>query len=104
MKGLKCTTSNCEHNVKCHCTAGIINVGENAVCCSKIKRVGGALSQTFADMEAAVDMDTLANEEVLVQCDAECKFNSNSKCTREHLLVEDSIIKTKCFSRQKPDK
>lgn len=101
MKGLKCTTTNCEHNILDHCTAGIINITEKAVCSSKMKREGGILAQSFTDMEASADMEALNNEDTLVQCDAECIYNNNFKCTRENLLIEDSFIKTKCFSRKK---
>lgn len=102
MNGLKCTTANCQHNTLCHCLAGIINVNEKAACASKMKRNGGTLSQTFADMEAAeletADLDRL---DTLVQCEAECEFNENFKCTRQNILVEDGFIATKCFSRKK---
>ena len=53
MDNLICHTNNCEHNVKARCTAGIVNVSEKGVCTSKIKREGGVLAQTFADIAAA---------------------------------------------------
>ena len=34
MMQLKCTTSNCQHNLKCHCNAGVISItdkGKTAV-------------------------------------------------------------------------
>lgn len=101
MKGLKCTTNNCEYNSICHCTAGIVNINEKGVCSSKMKRSGGVLSQSFSDMEASSSESSLENMDTLVQCDAECVYNDNFKCTRENLLIEDSLIKTKCFSRKK---
>ena len=52
MKEIDCQTSHCEHNLKCKCMAGIISVGDNAKCLSRIKRDGGALAQSFADVEA----------------------------------------------------
>ena len=30
MKEIICETSNCEHNLKCRCLAGIISVGDGA--------------------------------------------------------------------------
>ena len=44
MKEIDCQTSHCEHNLKCKCMAGIISVGDNAKCLSRIKRDGGALA------------------------------------------------------------
>ncbi len=103
MKGLKCTTGNCEYNSHNHCMAGIIDISESAVCKTKVKREGGALSQIFAEYEAAPDIDMLDGVETIVQCDADCLYNTNHICNRENLSVEDSIIRTKCFSRKKPE-
>lgn len=102
MKGLKCTTANCEYNSHNHCMAGIINVSETAVCKTKLKREGGALSQIFAEYEAAPDIGLLEETETVVQCDADCIYNVNHICTREHLSIDDSFVRTKCFSRKKP--
>ncbi len=103
MKGLRCTTNNCEYNSRDHCTAGIINISENAVCRTKVRREGGALSQIFAEYEAAPDIELLDETEIVVQCDANCIYNTNHMCTRENLSIEDSVIRTKCFSRKKPE-
>lgn len=103
MKGLRCTTNNCEYNSRDHCTAGIINVSESAVCRTKVRREGGALSQIFAEYEAAPDIEMLDETESVVQCDADCIYNTNHMCTRENLSIEDSVIRTKCFSRKKPE-
>lgn len=103
MKGLKCTTSNCEFNDRSHCLAGIIDISDSAVCKTKQKREGGALSQIFAEYEAAPDIEMLDDVETVVQCNADCIYNSNHICTREHLSIEDSVIRTKCFSRKRPD-
>ncbi|NCA66774.1 MAG: DUF1540 domain-containing protein [Clostridia bacterium] len=102
MKGLKCTTNNCEHNDHDHCMAGIIDISESAVCKTKLKREGGTLSQIFAEYEAAPDIEMLEDVETVVQCDADCVYNTNRMCSRENLNIEDSVIRTKCFSRKKP--
>ena len=52
---LKCTTANCQHNLKCHCDAGAITIDEKGVCDSRMKRAGGALEQTRERLYAAVD-------------------------------------------------
>ena len=41
MEKINCATSNCEHNIKGVCLAGVISIGENAKCLSRIKREGG---------------------------------------------------------------
>lgn len=56
MEKINCATSNCEHNLKGVCLAGVISIGENAKCMSRIKREGGALAQNFADVEAGDDV------------------------------------------------
>ena len=38
MKGLKCTTSNCEFNNNYHCTAGFITINKRGVCVTRQKR------------------------------------------------------------------
>ena len=100
MNQLKCTTINCQHNLKNHCNAGIINVTENAVCETKIKRAGGALEQTFAELEAGEEF--LADAPSMVQCDAVCLYNRDKKCTASSLLVSDTMFKTKCKTGIKP--
>ena len=100
MNQLKCTTVNCQHNLKDHCNAGIINVTENGVCGSKIKRAGGALEQTFAELEASIE--SLADAPSVVTCDAECLYNRERRCSANSLLIADSVFKTKCKTRIKP--
>ena len=100
MMQLKCTTINCQHNLKNHCNAGLISVSERAVCDSKIKRAGGALEQTFKDMEASEEF--LSDAPSVVQCDAVCVYNENHRCSATALLVNDSLLQTKCATRIKP--
>lgn len=102
MKGLRCTTANCEHNKCEHCLAGVVDINEKGVCKSKIKRDGGALAQLFDNYESATAFDFTENENI-VQCAADCIYNLNSECTRERLLVEDGVIKTKCADRRKDE-
>lgn len=97
---LKCTTLNCQHNLKNHCNAGIIGVSEKAVCESKIKRAGGALEQTFAELEASDEF--LSDAPSVVRCDAECQYNSDNRCTAASILVSDTMMKAKCRTRIKP--
>jgi hypothetical protein len=100
MKNLKCTTSSCEHNLKNQCLAGVITVGETAKCLSKIKREGGALAQAFADIEAAEELDFRVSSGNIVQCDAtNCKHNLNNICSADEILVDDTILSTKCKTR-----
>ena len=78
MMQLKCTTANCQHNLKCHCNAGVIAIDEKGVCDSKIKRAGGALEQTFRELEAG---DELLNDAPsAVRCDADCIYNEDDFC------------------------
>lgn len=99
MLQLKCTTANCQHNLKCHCNAGIISVNDKAVCDSKIKRAGGALEQTFKDMEASTEF--LNDAPSVVQCTAQCVYNKNNRCTSSSILVHDFMLSTKCATRIK---
>lgn len=69
MEKINCATSNCEHNIKGVCLAGVISIGENAKCLSRIKREGGPLAQNFADVEAGEDVFD-KDLESLVQCAA----------------------------------
>lgn len=100
MKGLRCTTQDCEHNCHERCSAGVIDISKGAVCKSKIKREGGALSQLFEEYEAGQSFD-MYEPELIVQCDADCIYNSNHLCTREHVSVEDGVLRTKCSSRRR---
>ena len=56
MKGLMCTTGNCEHNRNCRCLAGIVDFDKHGVCKSRCKR-GGIPKQTGAAIEAAIDFE-----------------------------------------------
>ena len=96
MKEIICETSNCEHNLKCRCLAGIITVGETAACRSRIKREGGALAQSFADVEAGEEFHGTAS--------AECSYNANGMCSAEKITVKDAMFKAKCKSRVAPNK
>ena len=96
MKQINCATSNCEHNLKGKCFAGVISISESAKCVSRIKREGGALAQNFADVEAGHDV--YENDlESLVQCSAsECAFNNSGLCANEQIDVRDVPFATKC--------
>ena len=98
MKEIHCTTASCEHNIKCKCLAGIIAIGDNAKCLSKIKRDGGALAQSFADVEAGEEFWGESTE-VVVQCSAQCALNHNGMCTAEKIDVDDALFGTKCKTR-----
>lgn len=96
MEKINCATSNCEHNLKGVCLAGVISIGENAKCLSRIKREGGALAQNFADVEAGEDVFE-KDLESLVQCAAEeCAFNNNGLCANAQINVRDTAFATKC--------
>lgn len=99
MKGLRCTTDNCQYNLGERCQAGIIDVSAGAVCRSKTKREGGALAQLFAGYEAAAA--PMEDPELIVQCDADCIYNQNHLCTREHLTIQDGVVRTRCTSRRR---
>ncbi len=103
MKEIDCKTSNCEHNVKCKCLAGIIAVGESAKCMSRIKRDGGALAQSFADVEAGEEFSS-EDLDCIVQCSAECKHNRNGICSAEKIDVDDVLFGTKCQTREQKGK
>jgi hypothetical protein len=78
----------------------MIGVSDTAVCDTKIKRAGGALEQTFAELEAGEEF--LSEAPAVVQCEAECLYNTDKKCTAHSLLVADSVFRTKCKTRIKP--
>lgn len=100
MENLICHTSNCEHNIKSKCLAGIISVDEKGNCLTRVKRDGGILSQTFADIEAAEDFDILDVNGTSVHCECEkCVHNENTQCYADHILVDDTLLKTKCFTK-----
>ena len=98
MKGLRCTTTNCEHNHACHCDAGVINISKSAVCTTKQKRNMGTLGQAF---EAASDFDRLNDDNTFVQCDSvDCVYNKHRLCCAQAITVSDGKIRTKCFSKR----
>lgn len=99
MMQLKCTTSNCQHNLKCHCNAGLISINEKGVCDSRVKRAGGALEQTFKEMEAADEF--LSDAPSVVSCKAECVYNKDNRCTATSMLVNDVFMSTRCATRIK---
>ncbi len=99
MMQLKCTTSNCQHNLKCHCNAGVIGMNEKGVCASKIKRAGGALEQTFRELEAADEL--LSDAPSAVRCEAICIYNEDGYCRATSILVNDVMMNTKCATRIK---
>lgn len=100
MNQLKCTTSNCQHNLKCHCNAGVISVTEKGICDSKIKRAGGMLEQTFAELEASEEF--LSDAPNIVQCNSvECEYNKENRCASSSILVSDNLFSTKCQTRIK---
>lgn len=105
MDNLICHTSNCEHNIKSRCIAGIVNISETGECTSKIKREGGVLAQTFQDIEAAEDFGLIDGRENAVTCQSlKCAYNENGTCVADHIIIEDGLVKTKCFTRTKSKK
>ncbi len=100
MLQLKCTTSNCVHNLKCHCNAGVVMVDEKGICDSKIKRPGGMLEQTFKEIEAGEEF--LSDAPGAVECAASCVYNKKGRCTASSLYVTDGFFNTKCETRIKP--
>ena len=105
MKGLKCTTTNCEYNHGYHCKAGVINISSRGVCTTKIKREYGALGQAFQNraegFEAAEDFDYSKNEDVLIQCDSsKCMYNKDALCRSSVVTVGNGIVRTRCFTKR----
>jgi hypothetical protein len=70
------------------------------MCGTKIKRAGGALEQTFAELEASEEL--LADAPSVVACDAACLYNKDSRCSANSLLIADTMFKTRCRTRIKP--
>lgn len=100
MDNLICHTANCEHNVKSRCIAGIINISDSGTCTSKMKRAGGVLAQTFADIEASEDFGILDSNKTNVTCDCvKCMHNESRICAADHIVVEDGFVRTKCFTK-----
>lgn len=96
---LKCTTSNCQHNLKCHCNSGVVTVSDKGTCLSKIKRAGGALEQTFRELEASDEF--LNDAPSQVKCDAQCIYNVDNYCGATSILVKDMLMGTRCATRIK---
>ena len=99
MEQLKCTTANCIHNLKSHCNATVIGIDAKGACATKMKRAGGALEQTFAELEAAEEF--LSDAPAIVQCEAECIYNKDRRCTATSILVKDKLMKARCETRLK---
>ncbi len=102
MKGLKCTTSNCEFNEGCHCRAGIINVDKHGNCATKLRRENGVIEQEFINMETAAEFDYSDNDDTFIECGStECMHNKSNKCAAEHITVGDKMMHTKCKTKAK---
>ena len=97
MSKLKCTTANCQHNLNAHCNAGVVSVNEAGKCATKMKRPGGALEQTFEELE--VGREFLNDTQNVIQCEAECVYNKDKRCSATSLLVADTFMQTKCATR-----
>lgn len=100
MKGLMCTTCNCEHNRNCRCLAGIVNFNKRGACDTRRKRDGLPRTGNVA-IEAARDFEYGMAPDVLVKCDCvDCTYNRNRVCACESIEVGDSMIKTRCFTKR----
>lgn len=100
MKGLMCTTGNCEHNRNCRCLAGIVDFDKHGVCKSRCKR-GGIPNQNGAAIEAAIDFEYGYSPDVLVKCEcADCTYNRNRVCSCESIDVGDALVRTHCFTKR----
>ncbi len=100
MKGLMCTTGNCEHNRNCRCLAGIVDFDKHGVCKSRCKR-GGMPKQNGAAIEAALDFEYGYSPDVLVKCEcADCAYNRNRVCACESIDVGDALVRTRCFTKR----
>ena len=92
MKGLMCTTGNCEHNRNCRCLAGIVDFDKHGVCKSRCKR-GGIPKQNGAAIEAAIDFEYGYSPDVLVKCEcADCTYNRNRVCSCESIGKAGQIL------------
>lgn len=102
MKGLKCTTSNCEFNEGCHCKAGIITIDKHANCASKVKRENGIIEQEFVNMEVGQEFNYNDNDESLIKCDStDCIYNKCFRCSANFVNVGDKLLNTKCLTKTK---
>ncbi len=97
MDQLKCVTQNCIHNLKGHCNASVIGVNEKGVCATRMKRVGGVLEQTFAELEVAEEF--LQSAPAIIQCDADCVFNRDKRCTATSIYIKDKMFNARCQTR-----
>ena len=101
MKGLKCTTSNCEFNNNYHCTAGFITINKRGVCETRQKREMGILEQTKVNMEASKDFSYEDNDDTFIQCNCfQCKYNRGCTCTSKTVDIKDGLLKTRCFTKE----
>lgn len=101
MKGLKCTTQNCEFNEGYHCTAGILNIDKAGNCKTKLKRENGVIEQEFVNMETAQEFDYADNEDLLIECySTDCIHNKNRRCFAKHVKICDCLMRTKCKTRE----
>ena len=100
MKNLECNTSNCEYNIRSRCNAGIININQKGVCTTHMKREGGVLAQSFADVEAGEDFGTLKDVNTRISCDStHCKYNKNHNCNAKGIILDDGFLRTKCHTK-----
>ncbi len=100
MKGLVCTTCNCEHNHSCRCLAGIVDFDKHGACKSRQKR-GGLPREKSAAIEAAQDLDLGVEQDVLVKCDCtDCTYNRNRVCACDGINVGDALLRTRCFTKR----
>ena len=100
MKGLKCTTNNCEFNNRGHCEAGVINIGANAICKTKMKKHFEDIDAEYERMEVAGEFDFSENDDVLIECDSvNCKYNKDHICTANRVDIRDTLMHTKCVTK-----
>ena len=99
--GLKCKCSNCEFNNACHCEAGIVNIAENGVCKTKVRRKLDDIDSEYERLEVASEFDNVDGEDVIIQCDSlSCKYNKDHMCTANLVTIDDGIARTKCMTRK----
>ncbi|MDR2266586.1 MAG: DUF1540 domain-containing protein [Christensenellaceae bacterium] len=99
MNQLKCTTGNCQHNLLDRCTSSVITMSPKAICETRIKRAGGSLEQTFAELETVEER--LQDAPAMVACESKCKFNCENRCTADTIIVGDTIFNVCCKTRIK---
>ncbi len=102
MKGLKCTTSNCEFNEGFHCKAGVVNIDKRGNCITRIKRENGVIEQEFVNMEVSSEFNYSDNEDTLIKCNStDCSYNKCFKCAADFINVGEKLLSTKCKTRTK---